>query len=135
MPLPTATPLCSCTGSVQTYCSYSNLPATAHTLSAASSSTNADSAKRLMSHHSRTGCPLLQASFRQWQLRHALPQLEQRLEQLTAAKEAVDVPQEEQVRRMTGCCAGLASHAQWCVSGGCAGCYWPIQHVVLSHPH
>uniref|UniRef100_A0A383W508 Helicase ATP-binding domain-containing protein n=1 Tax=Tetradesmus obliquus TaxID=3088 RepID=A0A383W508_TETOB len=40
---------------------------------------------------------LLQASFRQWQLRHALPQLEQRLAELSAAKDAVAVPQEEQV--------------------------------------
>ncbi|KAF6249314.1 antiviral helicase [Scenedesmus sp. NREL 46B-D3] len=40
---------------------------------------------------------LLQASFRQWQLRHALPQLEQRVAELSAARDAVAVPQEEQV--------------------------------------
>jgi hypothetical protein len=48
---------------------------------------------------------LLQASFRQWQLRHALPQLEQRVAELSAAKEAVQVPQEEQVGRRARCCA------------------------------
>lgn len=63
--------------------------------------------------------PPPQASFRQWQLRHALPQLEQRLAELSAAKDAVAVPQEEQVGpgwyellQLQALCSWLRSHGR-----------------------
>lgn len=43
---------------------------------------------------------LLQASFRQWQVERSVPQLEQEVAAATAARDAVVVEQEEQVRRM-----------------------------------
>lgn len=57
-------------------------------------------------HHLRSVLLLrLQASFRQWQLRNNLPQLEARAAELAVERDAVVVPEEEQVRAAVGGCA------------------------------
>lgn len=54
-------------------------------------------------HHNRydlnAHCWILQASFRQWQVERSVPKLEAEVAAATAARDAVVVEQEEEVRR------------------------------------